>query len=85
MLGVKSKDQKSENKTTSELEIHRIPGKMAKFEYKQNLIFQDQAYIIEGIVLSTHEKKVYDMYVLYPTINSNVETKRFFDSFKIMP
>ncbi len=85
MLGVKSKDQKSENKTTSELEIHRIPGKMAKFEYKQNLIFQDQAYIIEGIVLSTHEKKVYDMYVLYPTINSNVETKRFFDSFKIIP
>lgn len=85
ILGIKSKDQKSENKTTSELEIHRISGKIAKFEYKQNLIFNDKAYIIEGIVLSTHEKKVYNMYVLYPTINNTVETKRFFDSFKIMP
>ncbi len=85
ILGIKPKNQKSENKTTSELEIHRIPGKIAKFEYKQNLIFHDQAYMIKGIVLSTSENKVYNMYVLYPTINSNVETKRFFDSFKIIP
>ncbi len=82
LIGLRNDSQIKDNMLLWELIAKKIPWKLQSYWFKQNILFNDTAYVLEWILKAEgNSARLIDTAIFYPvTINPNAE--EFFNSFQ---